>query len=106
MIKKDLYVKISGRWYRVTSADGIDAISGEEFHLFLDDLEDAKVINEGVAVKEPTTQQQPNFDVISAKIQLANTFVANCDPSENEYRTAEQAVRFANTVIENILKSN
>jgi hypothetical protein len=105
MIKKDLYVKISGRWYRVTSADGIDAISGEEFHLFIGDLEDAKVINEGGAVKEPATQQ-PNFDVIAAKIQLANTFVANCDPSENEYRTAEQAVRFADTVIENILKSN
>jgi hypothetical protein len=105
MIKKDLYVKISGRWYRVTSADGIAAIGGEEFHLFIDDLEDVKVIREGGAVNEPT-QQQPSFDVIAAKIQLANTFVANCDPSENEYSTAEQAVRFANTVIENILKSN
>jgi hypothetical protein len=106
MSKKDLFVKINGGWYRVTSADGISVNNGKQYSLFLDDLEDAKVINEGVAVKEPTTQQQPNFDVISAKIQLANTFVANCDPSENEYRTAEQAVRFANTVIENILKSN
>jgi hypothetical protein len=108
MKDKNVFVKIGGRWYRITDMSGVDCINGEQYSdLFIDHIEDVKICGEG-DVFQKQAQQQTQDSIDYAKIQAdvaKDLFLMLASDTEKLLEQAVNAVKASDMFVRTLRKS-
>jgi flagellar hook-basal body complex protein FliE len=109
MSKRKLLVKIAGSWFRVTSLDGIQVDTGEQFsNLFLNELQEANIICTNGEEPKQAPQQKQDVDYNEIRIEMAKAYIQSYGEQTHDHTSksfAEKAFNFANEFVKKLIEN-